>query len=218
MHASDEDLVVAPTVRARHFDFGCSLHHRTLRRDRSQGSNRERRPKCRVAEFGVTSRLKRAVYASTLDRSSTAVLEDSISRMNRAASLPGWTDQRPQVPSCLLPDGDDGLLSWRRYHGELAANVISTDAASFKVAVWHEASGIIRQLPRVFRSLESAQAAADDLLRRTFDHKCTADSCSTWGGVEHLSASPSRARSPLALLPEVPCLGAGDYAWPIDGD
>ena len=73
-----------------------------------------------------------------------------------------------------------GLQTWRRYHGELAANVISQGPYSYTVAVWHESSGVVRQLPRAFARLESAKAAADDLLRRTFFHTCTLESCSEW--------------------------------------
>jgi hypothetical protein len=73
-----------------------------------------------------------------------------------------------------------GLHTWRRYHGELTANVMAKAPHAYAVAVWHEPSGVIRQLPRVFRRLESAKAAADDLLRRTFAHTCTVESCGEW--------------------------------------
>ena len=73
-----------------------------------------------------------------------------------------------------------GLQTWRRFHGEIIANVIAKGPDSFTVAVWHEPSGVIRQLPRGFERLDAAKAAADDLLRRTFSHKCALESCGEW--------------------------------------
>ena len=52
-----------------------------------------------------------------------------------------------------------GLQTWRRFHGELTANVIAKAPHSYTVVVWHEPSGVIRQLPRAFARLESAKAA-----------------------------------------------------------
>lgn len=73
-----------------------------------------------------------------------------------------------------------GLQTWRRFHGELVANVISRGTDLYTVEVWHEPSGVVRQLARGFGRLDSAKAAADDLLRRTFSHKCAAESCGEW--------------------------------------
>ena len=73
-----------------------------------------------------------------------------------------------------------GLPTWRRFHGELVAAVIARDTDAYTVAVWHEPSGVCHQLPRLFPRLEAAKAAADDLLRRMFTHKCGVDSCGEW--------------------------------------
>jgi hypothetical protein len=72
-----------------------------------------------------------------------------------------------------------GLQIWRRYQGELTANVIANAPHAYTVAVWHEPSGVIRQLPRAFVRLESAKTAADDFMRRMF-HSCTGESCGRW--------------------------------------
>ena len=73
-----------------------------------------------------------------------------------------------------------GFQEWRRYHGELTAHVIAGLSGSYTVAVSNERGSRIRQLPRAFRRLEAAKAAADDLLRTTFSHKCSVESCGEW--------------------------------------
>jgi hypothetical protein len=73
------------------------------------------------------------------------------------------------------------MRTWRRFHGDdFAAHVLQHDTTSYVVAVWHHASGRVRQLERRFRRLESAKAAADDLVRRTFKHSCSMEQCGTW--------------------------------------
>lgn len=74
-----------------------------------------------------------------------------------------------------------GIHTWRRHHGsELTANVVVTGPHAYSVAVWQEPSGVVHRLPQVFQRLESAKAAADDLVRRSFGHTCTIESCGEW--------------------------------------
>jgi hypothetical protein len=73
-----------------------------------------------------------------------------------------------------------GIQTWRRFHGELIATVIAKGNELYAVAVWDEPAGIIREPPRMFDRLDSAKAAADDLLRRTFGHKRAVESCGEW--------------------------------------
>jgi hypothetical protein len=69
---------------------------------------------------------------------------------------------------------------WRRFHNhQFVANVL-LDGTAYVVAVWHDASGRVRKLERRFRQLQSAQAAADHLVRHTFKHRCTVDHCGDW--------------------------------------
>ena len=71
--------------------------------------------------------------------------------------------------------------TWRRHHGpHLVATIIEDDSTSFRVSVWRDPAGPVRSLPRAFARLESAQAAGDDLLRRTFLHVCTRELCGDW--------------------------------------
>jgi hypothetical protein len=73
------------------------------------------------------------------------------------------------------------LHTWCRFHAdEFTANVIEKAPRCYAVAVWHRASGFVRELPHTFRRLESAKAAADDLARRTFGHRCTLEGCGEW--------------------------------------
>lgn len=69
---------------------------------------------------------------------------------------------------------------WRRFHGDHLCAHVSQHGSTFVVAVWHNTSGQIRRLERTFARLQAAQAAADDLLRRTFKHACTTDACGDW--------------------------------------
>jgi len=70
---------------------------------------------------------------------------------------------------------------WRRFHShELIANILQRDAHTFVVAVWHTASEKGAHYAREFRKLDSAKAAADHLLRRTFGHRCSFEECGTW--------------------------------------
>ena len=82
-----------------------------------------------------------------------------------------------------IDDTSDGgrLVAWRRHHGDdLVANVINREDEPLVVFAWHERSHDVRRHPRTFQRLESAKAAADDLVRRSFDHTCTMDSCGEW--------------------------------------
>jgi hypothetical protein len=71
--------------------------------------------------------------------------------------------------------------TWRRFHADkFTANVVEKGPGSYAVVVWDQASGLVRELPRIFARLESAKAAADDLARRTFGHRCTLEHCGEW--------------------------------------
>jgi hypothetical protein len=73
------------------------------------------------------------------------------------------------------------IVTWRRHHGhELAANVIVQGTDSYAVFALHEPSGVVRREWRTFARLDSAKAAADDLVRRSFKHTCTVESCGEW--------------------------------------
>jgi hypothetical protein len=77
--------------------------------------------------------------------------------------------------------GRTGTQTWRRHHGrELTANVIVKAPGAYTIAVWHEPSGAARRASRIFPRLESAKAAADDLVRRSFAHSCSLDTCGEW--------------------------------------
>jgi len=69
---------------------------------------------------------------------------------------------------------------WRRFHDEHLCAHVMQDGTTYVVAVWHDTSGQLRRLERTFRRLHAAQAAADDLVRRTFKHACTWDHCGEW--------------------------------------
>jgi hypothetical protein len=74
-----------------------------------------------------------------------------------------------------------GIVGWRRYHGrEFIAIVMVKGPHAFAVAVCHEPSGLVRRLPTMRRDLESAKAAADDLVRKSFSHTCSLEFCGEW--------------------------------------
>jgi hypothetical protein len=55
-----------------------------------------------------------------------------------------------------------GIACWRRQHGEdLVAPVVEMESGEYEAAVWDEPSTPLRRVPRTFRHLESAKAAAD---------------------------------------------------------
>lgn len=73
------------------------------------------------------------------------------------------------------------IHTWRRHHGrDLTANVIVLRVGSYEIAVSHESSGTVRRGPKPFTRLEAAKAAADDLVRRSFGHTCSIESCGEW--------------------------------------
>jgi hypothetical protein len=74
-----------------------------------------------------------------------------------------------------------GMVTWRRHHGrDLVATVVVRRPHAHTIAVWNEATGVVREPRNVFRRLESAKAAADAHLRDSFDHVCSLDSCGKW--------------------------------------
>ncbi|OLB61376.1 MAG: hypothetical protein DMG04_13365 [Acidobacteria bacterium] len=73
------------------------------------------------------------------------------------------------------------IHTWRRHHGhDLTANVIVLPAGSYEIAVSHEPSGAVQRGRKAFTRLEAAKAAADDLVRRSFGHTCSIESCGEW--------------------------------------
>jgi hypothetical protein len=73
------------------------------------------------------------------------------------------------------------LHTWRRHHGPaLVASVIGKARDKHSVVVWDTASGKVQNLQKEFQQLQSAKAAADDLIRRAFCHTCTIDACGEW--------------------------------------
>lgn len=73
------------------------------------------------------------------------------------------------------------MTIWRRYHSsDLIANVLESARRTYVVAVWQTVSEVVYRHPRTFRRLESAKAAADDLIRRNFTHRCTLEDCGEW--------------------------------------
>jgi hypothetical protein len=73
------------------------------------------------------------------------------------------------------------LTTWRRHHGpELVAHVLEKASDQYTIAAWHESSRAVERSPKMFSRLQSAKAAADDLVRRTFHHTCTLEGCGQW--------------------------------------
>jgi hypothetical protein len=73
------------------------------------------------------------------------------------------------------------MIVWRRYHSsDLVANVLQSTRRTYVVAVWHTMSEVVYRHPRTFARLESAKAAADDLIRRMFMHRCSLEDCGDW--------------------------------------
>jgi hypothetical protein len=74
-----------------------------------------------------------------------------------------------------------GIQTWRRHHGrDLTADVVELEPMTYSVEACHQPSGVVRRLPKTFQRLESAKAAADDFVRRSFGHACTMESCGAW--------------------------------------
>jgi hypothetical protein len=70
---------------------------------------------------------------------------------------------------------------WRRSHSiDLVANITQVDSRTYIVTVWNTSSDTGCRLAREFCRLESAKAAADDLVRRNFDHRCCLEDCGKW--------------------------------------
>lgn len=73
------------------------------------------------------------------------------------------------------------MMTWRRHHGAaLVATVIVRAPGLHGVAVWDDGTGVVHTLPTTFPRLESAKAAADAHLRRSFDHACRMEFCGEW--------------------------------------
>ena len=70
--------------------------------------------------------------------------------------------------------------AWRRFHGELIAEVVAMWPDRYRVIISNGASGLTEEVPRVYVRLESAKASADALVRRAFRHRCDTDSCGAW--------------------------------------
>ena len=72
-----------------------------------------------------------------------------------------------------------GIVTWRHHGREFMAEVMIKAPDAFAVAVRHEPSGLVRRLPTMRRKLESAKAAADDLIRKPYSHTCSPE-CGEW--------------------------------------
>jgi hypothetical protein len=73
--------------------------------------------------------------------------------------------------------------TWRRQHGpDVVAEVTSLDG----LGRWHASAWFVNNRTEAVRSqrrileLMSAQAMADHLARRTFDHTCDRHACGDW--------------------------------------
>ncbi len=75
------------------------------------------------------------------------------------------------------------LHGWRRLHGtDVVAQVEPIAGLGvWEVSVWltTNPTGIVR-MPRPIELLMSAQAKADNLARKTFDHECAVANCGEW--------------------------------------
>ena len=72
------------------------------------------------------------------------------------------------------------LLTWRRFHGNLIADIITVGPDVYRVVILNSSSGLTRGLPSAFKRLEGAKAAADDFVRRAFAHRCALEHCGRW--------------------------------------
>jgi hypothetical protein len=72
------------------------------------------------------------------------------------------------------------IETWRRIHGDLMADVVALWPDHYRVVVSNVRSGLTRELPRVYARVEAAKAAADELVRRAFGHRCDMEHCGTW--------------------------------------
>jgi hypothetical protein len=72
------------------------------------------------------------------------------------------------------------LLTWRRFHGELIADIITISPDVYRVVISNTTSGLTRGLPSAYKRLEGAKAAADDFVRRAFAHRCAMEICGRW--------------------------------------
>ena len=98
------------------------------------------------------------------------------------------------------------LDTWRRHHGPgLVATILEKAPSCYSVAVRHDRTGPVRSLPRPFPRLQSARAAADDLVRRTLAHRFMLDACGQWllerlnvNGATGVSCAAKRCTPPYA--------------------
>jgi hypothetical protein len=75
------------------------------------------------------------------------------------------------------------LHTWRRQHGpDILAQVVPTEGLD----VWEASASLVSnpsvfvRSPRKIETLTSAQAVADHLARKTFDHTCYHHVCGDW--------------------------------------
>jgi hypothetical protein len=75
------------------------------------------------------------------------------------------------------------LHTWRRQHGpDLVAQVTPVEGlGTWDASAWPvSAPADVARSPRKIADLVSAQATADHLVRRTFDHTCDLHTCGDW--------------------------------------
>jgi len=82
-----------------------------------------------------------------------------------------------------MTPGSLPVHTWRRHHGpEIVCEVEPVEAlGTWRVSTWlnSDPSGAVSPPTRVYL-LQSAQAKADALARRTFNHKCRLETCGDW--------------------------------------
>ena len=106
----------------------------------------------------------------------------SIVARRRAHAVAGDLSTARQTQDTLLKQCNGSLYGWRRHHGPaIVAQVDPLDLGCWHASVWrvNERAAAVRS-PRKIAALMSAQAAADHLVRVTFDHRCNLDGCGDW--------------------------------------
>jgi hypothetical protein len=84
-------------------------------------------------------------------------------------------------------------ISWRRSHGDtiVASVTYHVESRDFEAsACCSKGPDPVTHHKTRLRSLQSAKAAADNLARRAFRHRCEFTMCGDWTGGEWLGVSP----------------------------
>jgi hypothetical protein len=70
-------------------------------------------------------------------------------------------------------------FSWWREHGQHFAHIDPSGDRKWRISLWY-GSTCVFEGSRCHYRLTAAKAAADNMLRRTFGHKCHRHICSRW--------------------------------------